>query len=139
MTADRLLLGLVRVNAAILLLAAPCTLLPFDWMNAIHRELLGLGELPNQPIVLYMARSLALTYALHGAVVLGVTLGWPRYRPAVPYLAMLHILFGLSIVAIDLSASLPWWWTLGEGGSAIFGLVVLVVSFRASRTERTVP
>lgn len=135
MTHDRLLLWLLRVNAGILLLAAPCTLLPFAWMNAVHRGVFGLGELPDIPIVLYMARSLSLTYALHGAVVLGITLHWPQYRSAVPYLAMLHILFGLTIVVIDVSAGMPWWWAAGEGGSAGFGVLVLLVYRRASRGE----
>lgn len=135
MTADRLLLWLVRVNAGILLLAAPCTVLPVRWMAAVHRDIFGLGDFPISPIVVYMARSLALTYALHGAVVLGVTFNWPRYRSAVAYLAGLHIIFGCSIVAIDLTAGMPWWWTLGEGGSAVFGVVVLGVYRRASRSE----
>jgi hypothetical protein len=135
MTADRLLFWLLRINAGILLLAAPCTLLPFAWMNAVHRDLFGLGELPDIPIVLYMARSLGLTYALHGAVVLGVTLDWPHYRTAVPYLAVLHIIFGCAIVAIDISAGMPWWWAAGEGGSAGFGVLLLFVYRRASRGE----
>ena len=87
MTADRLLLWLLRVNAGVLLLAFPCALLPFAWMDAVHREALGLGSLPDVPITPYLARSLSLLYALHGAIVLGVTHDWPRYRPVVPFLA----------------------------------------------------
>jgi hypothetical protein len=142
MTADRLLLLLLRLNAAVLLSAAPCALLPFGWMDATHRWL-GLGPLPEAPITLYMARSLSLTYALHGAVVLGLTREWPRYRDFVPYLACLHIAFGCAIVAVDVSAGLPWWWAAGEGSSAGFGAVLLVVSRAAgsgaSRDEPRVP
>jgi len=135
MTADRLLFWLLRINAGVLLLAAPCTILPFAWMNAVHRDLFGLGELPNMPVVLYMARSLSLTYALHGTVVLGITLDWPRFRPAVPYLAWLHVVFGCAIVAIDAGAGMPWWWAAGEGGSAGFGVLILVVYRRANRSQ----
>jgi hypothetical protein len=134
MTADRLLLLLLRLNAAILLCAAPCTLLPFAWMDAVHRWL-GLGSLPNAPITLYLARSLSLTYALHGAVVLGLTRDWPRYRSFIPWLAWLHILFGCAIVWVDVSAALPWWWAAGEGTSAGFGLLLLFVYRRASRND----
>ena len=139
MTADRLLLLLLRVNAAMLLFAAPCTLLPFEWMDAVHRDWLGLGPLPDAVITRYMARSLALTYALHGAVVLGLTRNWPRYRPFVPWLAWLHIAFGFGIVAIDLSVGAPWWWAIGEGSSAGFGILLVLVYRRASRGEPGVP
>jgi len=35
MTADRVLILLLRANAVILLCAAPCALLPFAWMDAV--------------------------------------------------------------------------------------------------------
>lgn len=132
MSADRVLVLLLRINAAILLCAAPCALLPFAWMEVVHRDWLGQGTLPDAAITRYMARSLSLTYALHGAVVLGLTRDWPRYRPLVPYLACLHVAFGCAIVAVDVSAGLPWWWAAGEGSSAGFGMVLLLVYRRAS-------
>ena len=64
MTADRLLLLLLRLNAAVLLLAAPCALLPFAWMDAVHRDALGLGSLSDIPITKYMARSLSLVFSI---------------------------------------------------------------------------
>jgi hypothetical protein len=136
MTADRLLLLLLRFNAAILLCAAPCALLPFAWMDAVHRDWLGLGPLPDAVITRYMARSLSLVYAMHGVVILAVTLNWNRYRPLVPVLACLHIAFGCAMLAVDLSAGVPWWWALGEGPSlAAFGVVKLLLYRRASRGE----
>ena len=67
MTADRVLFWLLRVNAGVLLLALPCALLPFAWMDAVHREALGLDSLPDSPITRYLARSLSLVYAMRGA------------------------------------------------------------------------
>src|SRR5205085_11548030 len=101
--------------------------------------MLGLGPLPDAVITRDMARSLSLTYALHGAVVLGLTRNWPRYRSFVPLLAGLHIAFGGGIVAIDLSVGAPWWWALGEGSSAGFGVVLLLVYRRASRGAPVAP
>ena len=136
MTADRLLLLLLRLNAAVLLLAAPCALLPFAWMDSVHREALGLGSLADVPITRYLARSLSLVYAMHGAVVLFVTLRWPRLCFAVPYLAGLHVVFGCAMLAVDLDAGLPWWWVAGEGPSLVaFALVVLAVSRRANASS----
>lgn len=135
MTADRLLLLLLRLNAGFLLLAAPCVLLPFSWMDMVHREWLNLGPLTDAPITRYMARSLALLYALHGSIVLIITLNWPRYRSIVPYLAWLHIVFGFAMVLIDLEAGMPISWTVGEGSAVGFGIVLLLLYKRASRVE----
>jgi hypothetical protein len=137
MTAERLLLILLRINAGVLLLAAPCALLPFAWMDALHRDALGLGPLQDIPITKYMARSLSLVYAMHGAVVLFVTLNWEKLRFTVPYLAALHIVQGCSIFAIGLDAGLPWWWVAVEGPSVVaFAVVVLAVYRRANQGER---
>ena len=134
MTAERLLLILLRINAGVLLLAAPCALLPFAWMDAVHREALGLGSLADAPITRYMARSLSLVYATHGAIVLFVTLNWERLRFAVPFLAWLHVVFGFALLAIDLDAGLPTWWVVGEGPSlVVLGLVLVVLNRRASK------
>ena len=134
MTADRLLFWLVRFNAGVLLLAAPCALLPFAWMDAVHREALRLGSLPDFPITKYMARSLSLVYALHGTTVLFVTWDWARYRPLVPLLARLHIVFGCAMICLDWSTGLPVWWILAEGPSiGAYGILILAVHRRACR------
>jgi hypothetical protein len=136
MTADRFLFWLIRFNAAVLLLAAPCALLPFAWMDAVHRDALGLGPLPDVPITRYMARSLALVYATFGAITLFVTLDWERYRPGVPFLAWLHVAFGCAMLAIDLDAGMPWWWTAVEGPPLVgLGFLMLALYRRAGRTR----
>ena len=134
MTADRALLWLMRLNAAVLLCAAPCVLLPFNWMDAVHRELLG-APIPDLPITRYMARSLALLYATYGLITLFATLDWQRYRPAVAFIAWLHVLFGAGMVAIDWEAGMPWWWLAAEGPPLIgMGFLMLGLYRRASRT-----
>src|SRR5438874_1737454 len=66
MTAERALFWVLRLNAGVLLLALPCALLPFAWMDVVHRDAPGLGPLPDLPITRYMARSLSLVYAGRG-------------------------------------------------------------------------
>ncbi len=140
MTADRLLRFLLRALAAVLLSAAPCALLPFAWMDAVHRDWLGLGALHDSPLARYLTRTLSLTFALHGAVLLAVTLDWARYRPLVPVLARLHIAFGCAMLVVDLTAEMPVWWTVCEGPSIVgFGSVLLILYRRASRTRSGVP
>ena len=135
MTADRALLWLLRLNAAVLLCALPFVLLPFATMDTVHRELLGV-PLPNLPITRYMARSLSLLYASFGLCTLFVTLDWRRYRTAVPFIAWLHIAFGAAMFLIDLDAGLPGWWAAAEGPPLVgMGIVMVWLSRRARVSE----
>lgn len=134
MSADRLLLWLTRFDACVVLCALPCALLPFDWMNAVHRDWLGLGALPDAPIARYLSRSLSLLYAAHGAIVLTITLRWDKHRDLMPIVAGLHVALGAGLFLTDLDARMPLWWALGEGpGVAAFGLLQLFLYRRATR------
>ena len=136
MTAERALFWVLRFNAGVLLLALPCALLPFAWMDAVHRDALGLGPLPDLPVTRYMARSLSLVYAGHGAALLFVTLDWDRYRPAVPFVAWLHVAFGAAMLLVDLDAGMPWWWAAGEGPPLVaLGFLILALYRRARRAS----
>jgi len=89
-------------------------LLPVDWMAATHARL-GLGEFPRLPVVDYLARSIAALYGFHGVLVLLVATDPLRYRAIVWFIAVMNITFGLMLVAIDLHAGLPAYWTALEG------------------------
>lgn len=110
----KILAWLLRLNALVLILALIPMLFPFSVMNTIH-QWFGLGELPQAPITEYLTRSLSLVYALHGAVCLALAMDVKRYLPLIQLVAMFHFGFGLLILAIDLYAGLPWFWTIGEG------------------------
>jgi hypothetical protein len=52
-----------------------------------------------------------------------------RYRPIVWFIAIMNIVFGLMMVAIDLHAGLPAYWTAFEGPPIVaFGLVIAVLN-----------
>ena len=128
-SADRLLQWLLRFVGGIELCAIPFILVPMSWMAEVHASLLGLGPMPQAPIVEYMARTLSLLYAVHGAVVFRVSFDLVRFRPFVGFLGALHTAVGLCIIGIDLAAGLPWWWVLGEGpGIAVGGVLVLLLN-----------
>jgi hypothetical protein len=61
MTARSLLVFLLRLGGTMTVLAFPAMLLPPDWMAATHRWL-GMGELPEAPVVDYLARSVSALY-----------------------------------------------------------------------------
>lgn len=135
--ADRLLLWLLRVDAAILLTAVLPIFFPTELMAAMH-ERFGLGSFPRQPLTEYLTRSLAASYALHGAVVLLLTGDLPRYRPLIAPLFRLHLAFAATMFGIDLFAPMPTWWTLVETSTiAGFALVVLSVDRRGNRINPT--
>jgi len=125
--AEKLLVILLRLNAAVLLLAIPTIFLPDSTMKFAH-EWLGLGEFPEKPITEYLARSCSLLHAVHGFVLLLVALDPRKHWSLIGPLALVHVFIGGAMVFIDFSAGMPWYWTALEGGPiASFGIVVYVV------------
>lgn len=124
----RLLTILLRLSGGATVIAFAAMLLPVDWMAAIH-EAAGLGEFPRTAVVEYMARSIAGLYGFHGALVLLIARDPLRFRPFVAYVATLNIVFGLMLIAIDVHAGMPWFWTLAEGPLIIaVGLAVAALN-----------
>lgn len=130
--ATSLLTWLLRIAGGALLLAAPCSLLPMDWMSAAHNAL-GLGPLPQGPIVVYLARSASLLYAMHGAILLALAADVQRYRPLIACIGLLTFAFGAGVALIDAGAGLPWYWTALEGPpTALMG----AATYRLARAVR---
>jgi hypothetical protein len=105
---------LLRLGALVLLLAFPAMLLPAGWMTATHAWL-GLGSFPAAPIVFYLSRSIAALYGFHGVLLWMVSGDLVRYRPIVVYVGVMNMVFGVSILAIDVLSGLPWYWVIAEG------------------------
>ena len=128
-----LLVALLRLAGAVMVLAFLAVVLPVDWMAGTHRWL-GLGEFPRAPIVDYLARSVALLYGFHGVLVLIVSRDPVKYRTIIWYLAVMNILFGAIIIAIDIHAGLPAMWTLLDGPPVTaFGIVIGLLNHQSGR------
>ena len=131
----RLLMALLRLAGVFTVTAFFAMLLPVEWMASTHRWL-GLGEFPRAAVVEYLARSIAALYGFHGVLLLIVSGDPVRYRAIVWYVAVMNVLFGLMILAIDLAAEMPAVWTISEGPPIVaFGIVVGILnrSLRESR------
>jgi hypothetical protein len=127
------LVVLLRLAGAVMVLAFLAVVLPVDWMAGTHRWL-GLGEFPRAPIVDYLARSVALLYGFHGVLVLIVSRDPVQYRTIIWYLAVMNILFGAIIIAIDIHAGLPAMWTLLDGPPVTaFGIVIGLLNHQSGR------
>lgn len=122
----------LRIAAVVLLTALIPSVMPFAWMKDIHRQL-GMGELPEGPIIGYLTRSLSAMYALHGAIVLFVSWDVRRYLPLVKCLAVLAILFGVGVLVLDVMVGMPPEWTASEGPCVIvLGGVMLWLAGRVT-------
>jgi len=111
---ERTLVILLRFEAILMLAALFPAMMPFAWMQDIHRSL-GMGELPDGPIVGYLTRSLSALYAMFGAAELFVSLDVRRFLPVVKFIAVLGILFGLWMTGLDIVVGMPVFWTVFEG------------------------
>ena len=141
LTADprrRLLVLLLRFTGCVLITAFLAIFLPVEWMASTHRAL-GMGEFPRAPVVDYLARSVAALYGFHGVLVLIVSGDPVRYRGIVSYLGIMNVLFGVTVLGIDLHARLPVWWTVLEGPPlVIIGIVVTALNRPMRPQLRTV-
>ncbi len=107
------------------LLAIPAIFLPYSWMNACH-EFLGLGTMPDAPIVSYLARSLSAFYAIVGTISLSVSFDIWRNRSLVRLWAIILTMMGIVLFGIDLASGMPTSWICIEGPpTMIIGLVLL--------------
>ena len=124
----RLLTGVLRLAGTITITAFLTILLPVEWMASTHRWL-GLGEFPRAPVVEYLARSIAALYGFHGVLLLIVSTNPVKYRAIVWFIVVMNVAFGFIVMAIDVHAGMPAWWTLGEGPPIIaFGIVMAILN-----------
>lgn len=131
----RLLRLLLTIGGCILLSASVPVFFSPAFMARLHREL-GLGEFPVQPIAVYLAKSVSLLYALHGAVMLFVAMQFERFKDLVPLLGWLHVALGATLIYIDLAAGMPWWWLANEGPPVMaVGLLFVFLYRKAARKE----
>ena len=94
---------LLIFNGVMTLCALPAVFLPTAWMDAFHRNL-GLGALPEGPIVQYLARSVSALYAAFGSLTLILALDLVRYAPLITWWGITAIVFGVLLFWIDTNA-----------------------------------
>ena len=130
---DKVLVFLLRLVGVGSLFALIPVLMPMSWMVATHRWL-GLGEMPTDPVVEYLARDLSAFYALVGALLLVMASDLERYRPLVRFFALAFIVLSILFTGVDLAAGMPWWWSASEGpGGVVFGALLFVLARPAHR------
>ncbi len=118
-----LLLRLIGTASGLAIFAVA---LPYDWMNRIHLSL-GMGPLPPDPIVGYLARTLSAFYAFYGALVWTLSFDTTRHRSIIQYVGLATIAFGVILLAVDWTEGMPFYWKLLEGPVAlVYGVLILL-------------
>ena len=127
---DRFLKLFLRIIGSVALLALFPVVFPYSWMNAIH-QWLGMGQLPSQPIVGYLARSTSAFYALLGGLFWVASFDLHRHRMVLCYFGVVIVIFGAALFVIDLLEGMPLHWSLTEGPINVgFGVFILALSYR---------
>ncbi len=130
---ERILVVVLRLAAAMLLVAIVPAVMPFAWMEAIHKRV-GLGELPSATIVHYLTRSASLLYALQGAIDLFISFDVRRYLPLILFQGWLAVIFGAAMLLMDAAVGMPPLWTCAEGPFVIaLGIVFVWLASKAQR------
>lgn len=130
MTSNQVLIIILRIIGTSSLFAVIFVVAPYAWMDTIHGWI-GMGKLPKQPIVGYLARSTSAFYALLGGLLWVVSLDLPRYRGVLIYLGVGIVLFGAAIFVVDWTEGMPLLWKIWEGVFLMaLGLVMTVLSTR---------
>jgi hypothetical protein len=112
-------------------LAVVAVFMPLDWMDRCHR-MLGMGGLPQGPIVEYLARSLSAFYAMLGGMLWVASFDVRRYAGVITFVGVSSIAFGAVILVIDLSIGMPRYWAACEGPIVIcFSVILLLLLSRA--------
>jgi hypothetical protein len=122
----------LRWMGTVSLLALFAVVMPSSSMDAVHRWL-GLGPLPDQPIVGYLARSVSALYALLGGLFWLLSFDLRRHRPTLCFLGIAIMILGAILIGIDWIEKLPLWWRRWEGPWVmVMGVAIAWSAFRIS-------
>lgn len=136
MNRERLLVWLLRLAGAVELLAFIAVVMPRSWME-ITNAWLGLGQMPEGPLLMFMIRQASYTYGVHGLSLWLIATDVERFRPFVVFNAVAFLVAAPVFFLIDFTSGMPLWWALGDPVSCgVFGAALLLLS---GSWKRSVP
>ena len=113
MNRRRLLVWLLRLAGAVEILAFIAVVMPRSWMEISHAWI-GLGAMPDGPILMFMIRQASYTYGVHGLSLWLIASDVDRFRPFVVFNGVAFLIAAPVFFLIDLGQEMPIWWTLGD-------------------------
>jgi len=119
---------LLRLVGAVEILAFASVVMPRSWMEASH-EWLGLGTMPDGPILIFLIRQASYAYGMHGISLWIIASDVVRFRPLVIFTGFTFLLAGPVFFLIDYTSGVPLWWTIADTiGCAFFGAGLLLLT-----------
>ena len=88
-------------------------LMPMSWMAAVHAWL-GMGALPDKPIVDYLARYASAMSVLYGLLLLLLLTDVRRYAPVITLQAVAVILLAGVGAIFSWRTGMPRWWVIAD-------------------------
>ena len=130
MNNQQLLAWLLRVSGAVEILAFISVIMPTSWMIAAH-SWLGMGQMPEGALVMFMIRQSSYVYGMHGVSLLILATDVRRFRPLILFNALSFLLAAPVFFVIDYTTGMPWFWTIFDPvGCALFGVGVLLLDWK---------
>lgn len=130
MTAEQGLKLILRWMGTAGLFALIFVAAPYSWMHSIH-ESLGMGPLPDEPVVGYLARSTSAFYALLGGLFWVVSFDPAGHRRVLTYLGGAIACLGVALLVVDWAEGMPLFWVAWEGPFVVFfGVAISLLSRR---------
>ena len=132
----RLQAWLLRLAGIVEILAFIAVVMPRSWMETSHAWL-GMGELPNAPVLMFLIRQASYVYGAHGISLLVLASDVERFRPLVILNGITFLLAGPVFFLIDYTSGMPWWWTVSDPLSCMFfGAALLWLSRKPSQSGK---
>lgn len=130
MNRQRMSAFLLRLAGSVELLAFLAVVMPRSWMEIAHTWL-GLGEMPNGAIIMFMIRQASYTYGMHGISLWVIASDVERFRLLIILNGIAFLIAAPVFFLIDQTSGMPFWWTLGDTfGCGSFGAALLWLSRR---------
>jgi len=134
----RLQAWVLRLAGSVELLAFFAVIVPRSWMASAHGWL-GLGEMPDGAITMFMIRQASFTYGLHGVLLWLMSSDVIRFRPLVLFTGVSYLLAGPVFFLIDLTTGMPWFWTAGDTVASVsLGAALLFLDRVGIKTRKGV-
>jgi len=135
MNSQRIQAWLLRLSGAVEMLAFFAVVMPRSWMEIAHAWV-GLGQMPDGPIIMFMIRQASYTYGVHGLSLWVIASNVERFRTLVIFNGFAYLLAAPVFFLIDYSSGMPFWWTLGDLlGCGCLGVALLFLTWRNTRTS----
>jgi hypothetical protein len=140
MNAQRLQANYLRSLAIVQMLTFAVVLMPVEWIASWHAWL-GVGVMPDDPVLRYVIRGAALAQAAIGVLLWVIATDVVRYRPLVITISAIYLIGAPAYYCIDATAGMPRFWGVFDcafcflAGGALLTLCLLSSSITSSRSD----